>query len=50
MKMGSFVPVHIGKTKIDDVDIVAMRAHTEQKICGFDIAVNEVGRVDTPNA
>ena len=47
MEMGCSVLVPLGKTEINDIDIIAMRAHTYQKIGGFDVAVNEVGRVDT---
>jgi hypothetical protein len=44
--MGHSVLVPLGKTKIKDIDVIAMRAHTYQKIGGFDVVVNEVGRVD----
>ena len=47
MEMGRSVSVPLGKTEINDIDVVAMRAHTYQKIGVFDVAVNEVGRVDT---
>jgi len=47
MEMGRSVSVPLGKTEINDIDVIAMRAHTYQKIGGFDVAVNEVGRVDT---
>jgi hypothetical protein len=46
MEMGRSVSVPLGKTEINDIDVIAMRAHTYQKIGGFDVAVNEVGRVD----
>ena len=46
MGTGSGVSVLIGKTKIDDVDLVAMKTCTDQKIGRLDITVNEVGRVD----
>ena len=46
MCMGSSVSVLIGKTKIDDVDLLAMKTCTDQKIGRLDIMVNEVGRVD----
>jgi hypothetical protein len=45
VEMGPGVSVLLGKTEIDDVDIIAMRTHTDQKIAGFDVAVNEVGSV-----
>ena len=47
MEMGHSVSVPLGETKINDIDVIVMRAHTYQKIGGFDVAVNEVGRVDT---
>jgi hypothetical protein len=47
MEMGRSVSVLLGKTKINDIDVIATRAHTYQKIGGFDVTVNEVGRVDT---
>jgi hypothetical protein len=47
VEMGPGVSVLLGRTKIDDIHIIAMRAHTDQKIGRFDIAVNEVGRVYT---
>ena len=45
VEMGPGISVLLGKTEIDDVDIIAMRTHTDRKIAGFDVAVNEVGRV-----
>ena len=45
VEMGPGISVLLGKTEIDDVDIIAMRTHTDQKIAGLDVAVNEVGRV-----
>ena len=46
MDMGSWVPVLLGKTEIDDVELIVMRVRTHQKICGFNVMVNEMGRVD----
>ena len=46
MGTGSGVSVLIGKTEIDDVDLVAMKTCTNQKIGRLDVMVNEVGRVD----
>ena len=46
MGTGSGVSVLIGKTEINDVDLVAMKICTDQKIGRLDIMVNEVGRVD----
>ena len=46
MCTGSGVSVLIGKTEIDDVDLLAMKTCTDQKIGRLDITVNEVGRVD----
>ena len=45
VEMGPGVSVLLSKTEIDDVHIIAMRTHTNQKIGGFYVAVNEAGRV-----
>ena len=46
MHAGPGISVHLGKTKIDNVDLVAMNTGTDHEIGGFNITVNEVGRVD----
>jgi len=45
VEMGPGVLVLLSKTEINDVHIIAMRTHTDQKIGGFYVAVNEAGRV-----
>jgi hypothetical protein len=44
--MGSSVSVSLGKAEIDNVNLAAMMIGTDQKIGGFDVAVNEVEGVD----
>ena len=43
---GSSVSVSLGKAKINNVDLVAIMINTDQKICRFDVTVNEVEGVD----
>lgn len=45
--MGPGISVRLGKTKIDNVDLVAMNTGTDHEIGRLDVTVNEVGRVDT---
>jgi len=47
MDMGPDVTVLPRKTKIDHVCLVVMKIGTDHKIGRFDVAVNEVRRVDT---
>ena len=46
MKMGLGVAVFLGKTKIDDIDLIAPLANAHQKIVGFDITMYEGFGVD----
>jgi hypothetical protein len=41
------VSVLLGETEINDVDLVVMKTCANQKIGRLDVAVNEMGRVDT---
>ena len=44
------VPVLLGQTEIDDVDLVATLPNAHQEVVGLDVAVNEVARVDVLDA
>jgi hypothetical protein len=46
MEMSSRVPVLLGKTKINDVDLVPTLANAHEEVIGFDIAVEERLGVD----
>jgi hypothetical protein len=46
VEVGLGVPVLLGQTEIDDVDLVATLADSHKEVVGFDIPVDEVSRVD----
>jgi hypothetical protein len=46
MDMSPSVSILLDETKINNVDLVAMRTYTDQKIGKLVVLVNEVGRVD----
>ena len=46
MKVGLRVPVLLGETEVNDVDLVTTLANSHQEIVGLDVAVDEVSGVD----
>lgn len=44
------VPVLLGQTEVDDVDLISPLANPHQEVVGLDIAVNERLGVDVLNA
>ena len=44
------VPIPPCKTEIDQVDLIVVLADTHQKVGWFDVAMNQVTRVDKFNA
>jgi hypothetical protein len=50
VQMALGVTVLLGKTKVDDVHLVATLADTHQEVIGFDITVNEVLGMDVFDA
>lgn len=49
VKVGLRVPVLLGKTKVDDIDLVATLSDPHQKVVRLDVAVDEVAGVDVLN-
>ena len=50
VKMGLWVPVLLGKTEVNDIDLVATLANAHQEVVGLDIAMDEVARVHVLDA
>lgn len=50
VKMGLGVPVLLGQTEIDHVDLVASLANAHEEVVGLDVAVNEALGVDVLDA
>ena len=46
MEVSLWVPVYLCEAKIDDMDLIVMVIDTHQDVCGLDITVNYVMRVD----
>ena len=46
MKMGLGVTELLGETEIDDIDLIASLSDAHEEVVGFDIAMNEISRVD----
>ena len=46
VEVGLRVPVLLGKTKVDDIDLVTALANSHQEIVRFNVAVDEVAGVD----
>ena len=46
VKMGLGVTVFLGKTKVNDVDLIAALADAHEEVVGLDVAVDEVAGVD----
>lgn len=46
VQVGFGVAVFLGKTKVDDIDLVCALVEAHQKVVGFDVAVDKVFRVD----
>jgi hypothetical protein len=46
VQVGLRVPVLLGQTKIDHVDLVAALADTHEEVVGLDVAVDEVAGVN----
>jgi len=44
--MGLRVTEFLGKTGIDDIDLFSMFSNAHEEVVRFDIAMNEVSRVD----
>ena len=49
METSLWVPVYLHEAKIDDMDLIVMVIDTHQDVCGLDITVNYVMRVDILN-
>jgi len=46
VKMGLGVTELLGETRIDDIDLISMFSNAHEEVVRFDIAINEVSRVD----
>ena len=46
VKMGLGVTELLGETEIDDIDLISTLSNAHEEVVGFDIAMNEVPRVD----
>ena len=42
VKVGLWVPVLLGKTEVDDINLISTLADSHQKVVGFDVTVDEV--------
>ena len=49
VKVGLRVPVLLGETKIDDINLVATLSNSHQKVVWLDVAVDEIAGVDVLN-
>ena len=49
VKVGLRVPVLLGETKIDDINLVATLSDSHQKVVWLDVAVDEIAGVDVLN-
>jgi len=50
VKVGLRVPVLLGKTEVDDIDLISALADSHQKVVGFDVTVNEVAGMNVLDA
>ena len=50
VKVGLRVPVFLGETEVDDIDLVATLSDSHQKVVRLDVAVDEVTRMDVLDA
>jgi hypothetical protein len=50
VEMGPGISVLLGKTEIDDIDLIASSSNAHQKVIGLDVPVDEVARMDILNA
>lgn len=50
MQVSLGITVLLCETKVDDVDLVSSFSNSHQKVVGFDVAVNEVARVNVLDA
>lgn len=46
VQVGLGVPVLLGQTEVDDVDLVSSLANTHQEVVWLDVSVDEVSRVN----
>ncbi len=50
VQVGLGITVLLGKTEIDDVDLVSALADAHQEVVGLDVSVDEVTRMDVLDA
>lgn len=46
VQVGLGIAILLGKTEIDDVDLIATLSNTHEEVVGFDVTMDEVARVD----
>jgi hypothetical protein len=44
--VGLGIAILLGKTEIDDVDLIATLSNSHEEVVGFDVTMDEVARVD----